>query len=245
VRDIPKTTQATDVAISLLVVLGVAVWSGGLDPLGWAAVALAGLTLCLRRRFPVSVAAVTLVVVMVYYALSAVDGPVWPAFLIALYTVATRADLIVPVGFVTVALLAFAYEGRNGSSPQLTSSVPLLLAGWMIAALLIGTAVHHRRSYLREVRQHAADAAAKRAVALNLSAAEERLRIARELYDVLGHHLSQINVEAAATLHRLPGKDLDEVEGALTAIKKAGKDALRELRTTLGVLRQVDEAPTR
>jgi signal transduction histidine kinase len=75
-------------------------------------------------------------------------------------------------------------------------------------------------------------------------AGEERLRIARELHDVLGHNVSMINVQASAALHGLK-KRPEDAEAALRAIKETSKETLRELRTTLGVLRQVDEeAPT-
>ncbi|HEX5598615.1 MAG TPA: sensor histidine kinase, partial [Micromonosporaceae bacterium] len=72
-------------------------------------------------------------------------------------------------------------------------------------------------------------------------ATEERLRIARELHDVLGHHLSLINVQASAALHR---PDPTRSEQALAAIKQTSKETLRELRTALGILRQEGEAPT-
>ncbi|MDN5861547.1 MAG: sensor histidine kinase, partial [Pseudonocardia sp.] len=79
---------------------------------------------------------------------------------------------------------------------------------------------------------------------LRRSAAEERLRIAREVHDVLGHHVSLINVQAGAALHGL-AKRPEQAETALVAIKDSSGEALRELRRTLGVLRQVDEeAPT-
>ncbi|MBQ1014032.1 sensor histidine kinase, partial [Micromonospora sp. M51] len=76
--------------------------------------------------------------------------------------------------------------------------------------------------------QRVAEAARRRAT-------EERLRIARELHDVLGHHLSLINVQASAALHR---PDPARSEQALTAIKQASKETLHELRATLGVLRE-------
>lgn len=77
------------------------------------------------------------------------------------------------------------------------------------------------------------------------------MRIARELHDVVGHHLSLINVQSAAALRRLrkhPDNGAQSAQDALGAIKDTSRDALRELRATLGVLRQVDEmapvAPT-
>jgi signal transduction histidine kinase len=75
-------------------------------------------------------------------------------------------------------------------------------------------------------------------------AGEERLRIARELHDVLGHHISLISVQAGVALH-LMDKQPEQARVALSVIKDASKDALRELRSVLDVLRQVNEEPPR
>jgi signal transduction histidine kinase len=66
------------------------------------------------------------------------------------------------------------------------------------------------------------------------------LRIARELHDALGHHLSLINVQASAALHR---PDPERSAQALTTIKQTSKETLRELRATIGVLRGETPAP--
>src|SRR6266508_1269038 len=70
---------------------------------------------------------------------------------------------------------------------------------------------------------------------------EERLRIARDVHDVVGHGLAVINMQAGVALHVL-GRRPDQAEVALEAIKTASKDALDELRATLAVFRQPDEA---
>ena len=75
-------------------------------------------------------------------------------------------------------------------------------------------------------------------------ASEERLRIARELHDVLAHDISLINVQAGVALH-LMEEHPEQARTALTAIKAASKDALGELRSVLDVLRQADEGPPR
>ncbi len=94
----------------------------------------------------------------------------------------------------------------------------------------LGWVWHSRLAYLREAERRAAD--------------EERLRIARELHDVVGHHLSLINVQAGTSLHRFH-RDPAQGEAALAAIKESSRDALRDPRATLGILRQAgEEAPT-
>ncbi|MFD0533888.1 sensor histidine kinase [Actinomadura luteofluorescens] len=105
-----------------------------------------------------------------------------------------------------------------------------MLTGWLVAVVALGWVRHSRLAYLREAEQRAAG--------------EERLRIARELHDVVGHHLSLINVQAGTSLHRFH-RDPAQGEAALAAIKSSSREALRDLRATLGVLRQADEeAPT-
>jgi signal transduction histidine kinase len=75
-------------------------------------------------------------------------------------------------------------------------------------------------------------------------ASEERLRIAHELHDVLGHNISLISVQAGVALH-LMDQQPEQARIALSVIKDASKDALRELRSVLDVLRQVNEEPPR
>src|SRR3569833_4184142 len=75
-------------------------------------------------------------------------------------------------------------------------------------------------------------------------ASEERLRIARELHDVRAHNISMINVQAGVALHLMDERP-EQARTALSAIKDASKEALTEVRSVLGVLRQVDESAPR
>jgi signal transduction histidine kinase len=230
-----------DVALAASVLAVVALWGGsGLDTLGWVVAGCESAALCVRGRHPVAVAAFTLAACVVYYSFSEVHGPVFPAFLVALYTVAARVRPAIAVALVVPALIVFAYEGQGTGTPHLASAAPFLLAGWLVAAIAVGGVVHNRRAYLREAERRAMDARSHQDEELRLRAAEERLRIARELHDVLGHSISLVNVQAGAALHRLEAQP-EQAGPALAAIKATSKEALRELRATLGVLRQVDE----
>src|SRR5690606_3871418 len=101
--------------------------------------------------------------------------------------------------------------------------------------LLVGELVRFRRT-------RAAEAARIRRVEDERRVGEERLQIARELHDVVAHNISLINVQAGVALHLLDSApEPDQTRAALTAIKGASKEALVELRSILGVLRQVDE----
>jgi signal transduction histidine kinase len=75
-------------------------------------------------------------------------------------------------------------------------------------------------------------------------ASDERLRIARELHDVLGHHLSLINVQAGVGLHLIDERP-EQARAALSAIKQASSEALREVRSVLAALRPEAEAAPR
>ena len=72
-------------------------------------------------------------------------------------------------------------------------------------------------------------------------ASDERLRIARDLHDVVAHHISLMNVQAGVALH-LMDEQPEQARTALTAIKQASGEALQELRSVLDILRQGDGA---
>ncbi|WP_281690131.1 sensor histidine kinase [Pseudonocardia thermophila] len=108
--------------------------------------------------------------------------------------------------------------------------------------LAVLTAVIAASEGIRARRERAAHAAAAAAEAERHRGVQERLRIAQELHDVLGHHVSLINVQAGVALYLLD-EDPEQARTALAAIKQSSKELLREMRATLGVLRAVDEPP--
>jgi len=110
--------------------------------------------------------------------------------------------------------------------------------------LLLGEAARVQSRYLAELGRTRAEQARVRAEQQRRQASEERLRIARELHDVLGHHLSLINVQAGVGLH-LMDEQPEQARTALVAIKQASAEALREVRSVLGVLRAQDEQAPR
>jgi signal transduction histidine kinase len=111
------------------------------------------------------------------------------------------------------------------------------VAAWLLVVLVVAEVV-------RVGRERAAEAARVQAEAARRRASEERLRIARELHDVLGHNISLINVQAGVALH-LMDEQPGQSRSALAAIKQASNDALGELRSVLDALRQVDDEPPR
>ncbi len=114
-------------------------------------------------------------------------------------------------------------------------------AGWVISAGVMVVAFRFWQLHLREVEQRADEAERTRDEAARRRAVEERLRIARELHDSLTHSISVISVQAGVAVH-LARKRGEDVPPSLLAIQEAGADALRELRTTLSVLRSEEDA---
>jgi signal transduction histidine kinase len=104
----------------------------------------------------------------------------------------------------------------------------------------MGVALTMWQLHVREVEQRADEAERTKDEAAQRRAMEERLRIARELHDSLTHSISVIQVQAGVAVH-LARKRGEDVSPALLAIQEAGADAVRELRSTLGVLRSDDD----
>ncbi|MFE0777747.1 sensor histidine kinase [Streptomyces sp. NPDC058861] len=251
--------RAVDALVAGAVLLVVVVWAlvagrRADEPalravLGWALVAAGCGALYFRRRLPVAVAVVTLLACAVYYPLSAQDGPLMITFALALYTTAAEGRFAAAVALAAVTLLAVgAGEARQQPGHRQIDDTSLaMLAGWLISLVAVGRAQRTRAAYLHEVEQRALAAEREQEARARQSATEERLRIAREVHDVLGHSISLINVQSGAALHRLgkkpaPEAGLATATEALEAVKATSKDALRELRATLGVLRRAGEA---
>ncbi|WP_201851085.1 sensor histidine kinase [Myceligenerans indicum] len=114
-------------------------------------------------------------------------------------------------------------------------------AGWLISLGVAAVAIGAWQAYVREVEQRAEEAERTREETARRRAVEERLRIARELHDSLTHSISVIKVQAGVATH-LARKQGDEPLPALLAIQEASTDAVRELRSTLDVLRRDGES---
>ncbi|MCG5219965.1 sensor histidine kinase [Streptosporangium sp. KLBMP 9127] len=197
--------------------------------------------LLFRRRRPLAVLGVIVISCATYYPLAALDGPVMVAALVALFSAADLGHVLAALIIATLLVLGIALGEVRTSVRHVDDSQFLLITGWMIAVVAFGGVTHNRRAYLQEAEQRVREAERTKEEEAMRRTVEERLRIARELHDVLGHNISLINVQAGAALHRLRERP-EQAEIALTAIKATSKETLRELRATLGVLRQVDEA---
>jgi signal transduction histidine kinase len=203
-----------------------------------ALVIVAAGSLALRRRFPVAVLAVVFGTILLYFLLGYDPGPIWVTVIVAFYTAVVTGHRVVAgiaaaAGFLVFPWLDFLFFDRP--APSLLHLAAL--AAWLLVLLGIGEAVRIRR-------ERAAEAIRIRDEETRRRASEERLRIARELHDALGHHLSLINVQSGVALHlneELP----EQTRSSLSAIKEASKEALTELRSVLDILRQEGERAPR
>nr|WP_218005781.1 histidine kinase dimerization/phosphoacceptor domain-containing protein [Actinomadura hibisca] len=205
--------------------------------LDWALILTACGAMAVVRAHPVPACLYVLVAAGVYYVTSPVDGPLIVVLMVTLYGVAATGRTVAAAVLAALTVAGVALGSLRGND-DMNGVALVMMTGWVVAMVALGAAGHNRREALRAAAERAAEQA-------RLRATEERLRIARELHDAVGHNISMINVQAGTALHRLAA-DPGRAEAALAVIKDASKQTLRELRATLGVLRQVDEdAPVR
>jgi signal transduction histidine kinase len=244
-----RRTWAVDGALAVLftvAVLGISHRLGpddhsrSLDTLGYTLVVVAGGSLAWRRRFPYTVLAVSTAAMLLYAARLYPGGPVYIAPVIAMYTVATLSPRRIWVPSVLVAVGAISIVGAIQANDTGTSWFHLVYFTWGVAAGFVGDGVRLRRQHVLAVEERSRHLEETREQEGRRLVAEERLRIARDLHDVVAHSLASINVQASAGAH-VAASHPEQAQAALLAIKSASKEALDELRLTLGTLRSHDE----
>jgi signal transduction histidine kinase len=196
-------------------------------------VAAAGLVLIWRRRYPVPVLWVSISAVLAYSLLGYVNGAALLSPAVALYAVTSTGSVRRAVSWAAVTLAALLAGTAIGNPFGPFGGGFDLIPAMVAAALFGGIAVANRRAFVASMQARADDAAQRRID-------EERLRIARELHDVVAHTMATINVQAGAAIH-VAAERPEAATEALQAIRGASKDGLRELRAILNVLRQADE----
>jgi signal transduction histidine kinase len=154
--------------------------------------------------------------------------------------------IVVGLGYLAYLLLGRVAESIAGHPvDQPPSAVQAVVtAVWVAITIALAEANKVRREQFAQLAKVRAEEAKARAEQQRRQASEERLRIARELHDVLGHHLSLINVQAGVGLHLMDSKP-EQARAALAAIKEASAEALREVRSVLAALNKRDEAAPR
>ena len=209
-----------------------------LDAFGYALLVAGPAALTLRRHFPIPVLVTVALITLGYLSLGYPYGPIFFSLIGAVFSAVLSghrraAWATVGLGFVAYAGLTYTVNADRGSPP-------LHLAGvfaWLLVMIVVAELVRSRQERFAETMRMRAEEGRRRA-------SEERLGFARELHDVLAHNISLINVQAGVALHLIDTQP-EQARAALAAIKDASKETLRELRATLGVLRQVDEGAPR
>lgn len=217
------------------------------DAPGWTLLLAAHAPLPWRRRRPLLVLLLIVACVAPYHALDHVHSAPTPATYIALYTVAVTGrplrTVLVGAGViglsVSVMLTVSAHEALE----------LLKISGWVVAVLFCGVDVRFYRQYVASIVERAERAERTREEEARRRVAEERLRIARDLHDLLAHSITVIGVRTAVAAHVLsadPGRlDRETVAEALDDIAETCRSARGELRTTLEVLRAHDPGDAR
>ena len=185
------------------------------------------------RRFPVQVLWFVSAVTLGYLLAGYPYGPVVLSLVVAVLGAVVLGHRLAAWLAVGAAFVAhFALRNVFGDEPWSWGQF-LAVGAWALLVLIAGEVVRVRRERAQAAR-------ATRAETERRQANEERLRIARELHDVVAHHMSLINVQAGVALH-LVDRRPEQVQTALMAIKDASKEALVELRSLVGVLRDETE----
>ena len=227
----PRVTDvALALAMALVVAVVIAVDADAVRRTGPGAYLFAagfGALVLLRRRAPRTVLVVTVLAVFVYYALGfAPIGMALPA-VAALYSAAEmrHTGWAVGAGVTLVGVSTYFRLTDDATEDQLTPYDLVTNVALVAAAIALGVAVR----LTHQARVYEARAAEQRLQA-------ERLRIARDLHDVVGHNLSVIALHSGVAAEAV-GRDDDAARGALEHVRGATSGTLRELRATVRVLR--------
>ncbi|MEV0171743.1 histidine kinase [Streptomyces sp. NPDC050803] len=211
------------------------------DALGWTLLLAAHVPLVWRRRRPLLVFATVAALVMTYHVLDNNHGAPIGASLVVLYTITVtqpplRSILVAAVGL-GISLTAMLTFGEDKRAVDL-----LRIYGWVLAVIFIGIATRYYRQYVAAIVERAVRAERTREEEARRRVAEERLRIARDLHDLLAHSITLIGVQTSVAAHVLAADperlDRETVAKALDDIAETCRSARGELRTTLEVLRE-------
>jgi signal transduction histidine kinase len=243
-RDVPHLLDAAVLLVAgVIVVAGVALRADpSTRPLALALALAATASLGLRRSAPTATLSISGALVLALFAVDHAAGAIAviaPA--IALYSLALSRGRIHLVAAVVAAAVAVIVAdvflvGRHALTLQTAAHVALVAV-----PVLAAEALRNRRSYIQLLLERLELAERTREEEAQRRAEQERLRIARDLHDVVAHTLTTINVQAGVAAH-LAEREPERAGSALAAIEAASHDALDELRAILGVLREADGA---
>jgi signal transduction histidine kinase len=207
---------------------------------GYALIVAHTLPIALRRRFPLPVLAWALATGLGFASLGFNLVPLGLAVLVYAYSVAARCPRPVSLAGLaateaTLVLVFLARPRALGDASSLLGDCLAVAAAWWL-----GDGTRRRQAAVVAARERAAELERAREELAKRAVVEERLRIARELHDVVAHGMSIIAVQSGVGAHVLDSQP-EEARKALAAIEKTSRQALTEMRRLLGVLRQEAE----
>lgn len=209
------------------------------DVLGWVLLVGSALVLMGRRRVPFPVVVAMVVCVASYHAMGNVHLAVIPSSVVALYSLAEAGPPLrsfLTAGATIALMITIMRVATSHAAADMLRS-----AGWIFAVVVLGEAVRNHRRYIGAIVERAERAERTREEEAARRVAEERLRIARDLHDLLAHTITLVGVQTSVAAHVLvtnPDRlDRAAIAGSLEAISDTCRDARAELRATLRVLR--------
>jgi signal transduction histidine kinase len=217
------------------------------DTLGWVLLLTAQALIVWRRRHPLPVLAAEAALLLPYHSLDNNHTAPLPVSVIAVYSVAVTCrplyTLLTTGTALSLSMCVMLFVNKHQAAEALRTS------GWVIAVVFIGIAIRFYRQYVAAVVERAERAERTREEEARRRVAEERLRIARDLHDLLAHSITLIGVQTSVAAHVLNADperlDRTAVAKALDDIAETCRTARGELRTTLEVLREHDTPDAR
>jgi signal transduction histidine kinase len=175
---------------------------------------------------------------LIYALIGYPDGPVFLALAIAFVYNIVRGNRTAGIVALVLGWTGFVWIGPMVNDGSILPVGGILgVTAWMLV-LFAGA------EFARSARLRAREEGRSRREESRRKAGEQRMRIARELHDVLAHNISLINVQAGVALH-LMDDDPGQARAALTAIREASDETLREVRSVLDILRDGEESAPR
>jgi signal transduction histidine kinase len=227
------------VAVELSVATGGGKGAAPLDAVAYLLGAILVLPVLLRNRYPRFELIACSVLLLLYYTLDRRDISPAPLLSVPLYDAAVAgflvAAIVIPSFFMAVGLVVVELSNHEGLVTLISDFLPSFVV--LALAITLGEVVRGRRALAAETAQRLRAAHEEREAETGRRVAEERLRIARDLHDTVAHSMATITVQAGSALHVLGPGD-EKLRGPLLAIRETSKNALREMRATLGQLRQ-------
>ncbi|CAM5707092.1 histidine kinase OS=Streptomyces glaucescens OX=1907 GN=SGLAU_11500 PE=4 SV=1 [Streptomyces glaucescens] len=209
------------------------------DAFGWSLLLAAQVPIVWRRRHAVPVLAAEAALLLPYHALDNNHTAPLAVSVVAVYSLAVTCrplyTLLTSGAALTLSLSIMTLVNKHQAAEALR------ISGWVLAVVFVGIDVRYYRQYVAAIVERAERAERTREEEARRRVAEERLRIARDLHDLLAHSITLIGVQtsvAAHVLHADPDRlDRAAVAKALDDIAETCRAARGELRTTLEVLR--------